>query len=64
MRFIKAHASLPIRALKKQFEDWWEFESHSPWDIFKEYTSARTGLHLYDKGSFIIEYWESGERNR
>lgn len=64
MRFIKADTSLPISDLKEQFEDWWEFESHSPWDIFKEYTSARTGLHLYDKGNSIIGYWESGERNR
>ena len=64
MRFIKADTSLPISALKEQFEDWWEFEAHSPWDIFKEYTSARTGLHLYDKGNSIIGYWESGERNR
>ena len=64
MLYFSLATALSILEIKDICNDYIECEAHSPWDIFKEYTSARTGLHLYDKGNSIIGYWESGERNR
>ena len=54
MRYFSLATALPILEIKDICNDYIECEAHSPWDIFKEYTSARAGLHLYDKGNSII----------
>ncbi len=41
-----------------------ENEQHSAWNIFDEYTSVRTGIHLYFTKNGFKCYYENGERNR
>ncbi|MBQ8393611.1 MAG: hypothetical protein IJX51_07570 [Clostridia bacterium] len=39
-------------------------EQHSSWNIFKDYSSPRKGLHLYPHEKGFTGYYETGERNR
>ena len=64
MRFFSFDSVLSSEEIKRRCLYLLETEEHSPWNIFKEYTSARWGLHLYQADEDFVGYFESGERNR
>ena len=64
MRFFSFDSVLSSEEIKHRCLYLLETEEHSPWNIFKEYTSARRGLHLYQADEDFVGYFESGERNR
>ena len=64
MRFFSFDSALSSEEIKHRCLYLLETEEHSPWNIFKEYTSARWGLHLYQADEDFVGYFESGERNR
>ena len=64
MRFFSFDSALSSEEIKHRCLYLLETEEHSPWNIFKEYTSARRGLHLYQADEDFVGYFESGERNR
>ena len=64
MRFFSFESALSPEEIKHRCLYLLETEEHSPWNIFKEYTSARRGLHLYQTDEDFVGYFESGERNR
>ena len=64
MRFFSFESALSPEEIKRRCLYLLETEEHSPWNIFKEYTSARRGLHLYQADEDFVGYFESGERNR
>ena len=64
MRFFSFESALSPEEIKRRCLYLLETEEHSPWNIFKEYTSARRGLHLYQTDEDFVGYFESGERNR
>ena len=64
MRFFSFDSALSPEEIQHRCLYLLETEEHSPWNIFKEYTSARRGLHLYQADEDFVGYFESGERNR
>ena len=64
MRFFKFETSLTVDEIQHRSECYFEYEKHSSWNIFKEYTSPRKGLHLYPDENGFTGYYETGERNR
>ena len=64
MRFFSFDSALSSEEIKHRCLYLLETEEHNPWNIFKEYTSARRGLHLYQADEDFVGYFESGERNR
>lgn len=64
MRFFSFESALSPEEIQHRCLYLLETEEHSPWNIFKEYTSARRGLHLYQTDEDFVGYFESGERNR
>ena len=64
MRFFSFDSALSPEEIQHRCLYLLETEEHSPWNIFKEYTSARWGLHLYQADEDFVGYFESGERNR
>ena len=49
MRFFSFDSALSPEEIKRRCLYLLETEEHSPWNIFREYTSARRGLHLYQQ---------------
>ena len=64
MRFFSFDSASSSEEIKHRCLYLLETEEHNPWNIFKEYTSARRGLHLYQADEDFVGYFESGERNR
>ena len=64
MRFFEFETSLTVDEIKHCISSYYEWEQHSSWNIFKDYTSPRKGLHLYPRENGFIGYYETGERNR
>ena len=64
MRFFSFDSALSLEEIKHRCLYLLETEEHSPWNIFKEYTSARRGLHLYQTDDDFVGYFETGERDR
>ena len=64
MRFFSFNSVLSSEEIRHRCLYLREAEEHSPWNIFKEYTSARWGLHLYQADDDFVGYFESGERDR
>ena len=64
MRFFSFDSALSPEEIKHRCLYLLEPEEHNPWNIFKEYTSARRGLHLYQTDDDFVGYFETGERNR
>lgn len=50
--------------IQRRTAPYYEWEQHSSWNIFKNYTSPRRGLHLYPTKNGFQGYYETGERNR
>ena len=64
MRFFEFETSLTVDEIQHRFSSYYEWEQHSSWNIFKDYTSPRKGLHLYPRENGFTGYYETGERNR
>ena len=64
MRFFSFDSALSSEEIKHRCLYLLETEEHNPLNIFKEYTSARRGLHLYQADEDFVGYFETGERNR
>ena len=64
MRFFSFDSALSSKEIRHRCLYLLEAEEHSPWNIFKEYTSARRGLHLYQTDDDFVGYFETGERDR
>ena len=64
MRFFSFDSALSSEEIKHRCLYLLETEEHSPWNIFREYTSARRGLHLYQIDDDFVGYFETGKRNR
>ena len=64
MRFFEFETSLTMDEIQHRAASYYEWEQHSSWNIFKDYTSARKGLHLYPAKNGFTGYYETGERNR
>ena len=64
MRFFEFETSLTVDEIKHCISSYYEWEQHSSWNIFKDYTSPRKGLHLYSRKNGFTGYYETGERNR
>lgn len=64
MHFFKFETALTLEEIQNLAMSYFEFEPHSSWNIFKEYTSSRRGLHLYPTKYGFSGYYETGERNR
>lgn len=64
MRFFEFKTSLTVDEIQRRAESYYEWEQHSSWNIFKDYTSPRKGLHLYPSRNGFTGYYETGERNR
>ena len=64
MRFFSFDSALSSEEIKHRCLYLLETEEHNPWNIFKEYTSARRGLHLYQADEDFVGYFETGKRNR
>ena len=64
MRFFSFETALSEDEIKEYCIPYLEDEQHSAWNIFDEYTSSRTGLHLYWTANGFTGYYENGERNR
>ena len=64
MRFFSFNSALSSEEIKHRCLYLLETEEHNPWNIFKEYTSARRGLHLYQIDDDFVGYFETGKRNR
>ena len=63
MRFFSFETAMSENEIKKYCVSYLEDEKHSAWNIFDEYTSARTGIHLYFTENGFKCYYENGERN-
>ena len=64
MRFFEFETYLTSDEIQHRMSSYYEWEKHSSWNIFKEYTSPRKGLHLYPDENGFTGYYETGERNR
>ena len=64
MRFFEFETSLTVDDIRHRAECFYEWEQHSSWNVFKDYTSSRKGLHLYPTQNGFSGYYETGERNR
>ena len=64
MRFFEFETSLTVDEIQHRISSYYEWEQHSSWNIFKDYTSPRKGLHLYPRENGFTGYYETGERNR
>lgn len=64
MRLFEFETSLSFDEIQNQAACYYEFEQHSPWDIFTEYNSPRKGLHLYFTDDGFKGYYEDGTYNR
>lgn len=64
MRLFSFETTLTVDEIQARGMAYLEDEQHSPWNIFSEYTSSRTGLHLYVTPDGFTGYYENGERNR
>ena len=64
MRFFEFETSLTVDEIQHRISSYYEWEQHSSWNIFKDYTSPRKGLHLYPRENGFAGYYETGERNR
>lgn len=64
MRFFEFETYLTNDEIQHRISSYCEWEKHSSWNIFKEYTSPRKGLHLYPDENGFTGYYETGERNR
>ncbi len=55
MRFFEFETYLTSDEIQHRMSSYYEWEKHSSWNIFKEYTSPRKGLHLYpDENGFTV----------
>ena len=64
MRFFEFETSLTVDEIQLRVSSYSEWEQHSSWNIFKDYTSSRKGLHLYPREHGFTGYYETGDRNR
>ena len=64
MRFFEFETSLTVDEIQLRVSSYSEWEQHSSWNIFKDYTSPRKGLHLYPRENGFTGYYETGDRNR
>ena len=64
MRFFSFESALSSEEIRHRCLYLLETEEHNPWNIFKEYTSSRWGLHLYQADEDFVGYFETGKRNR
>ena len=64
MQSFSFETTLTMDEFAQRYAPYIEYEKHSAWDIFHEYTSARVGLHLYPTKSGFIGYYEDGQRTR
>ena len=64
MRFFEFETSLTVDEIQLRVSSYSEWEQHSSWNIFKDYTSSRKGLHLYPRENGFTGYYETGDRNR
>ena len=64
MRFFEFETSLTVDEIQLRVSSYSEWEQHSSWNIFKDYTSSRKGLHLYPHENGFTGYYETGDRNR
>ena len=64
MRFFSFETTLTMDEIQERCMQFIEYEQHSPWNLFKEYTSSRTGLHLYFTHNGFTCFYENGKRNR
>lgn len=64
MHFFEFETALTVDEIQRRASSFFEWESHSAWNIFKDYTSPRKGLHLYPAKNGSAGYFETGERNR
>ena len=64
MRFFEFETSLTVDEIQLRVSSYSEWEQHSSWNIFKDYTSSRKGLHLYPCENGFTGYYETGDRNR
>ena len=64
MRFFEFETYLTSDEIQHRMSSYYEWEKHSLWNIFKEYTSPRKGLHIYPDENGFTGYYETGERNR
>lgn len=64
MRFFSFETALTLDEITERCMPYTETEQHSAWNVFDEYTSSRTGLHLYWTANGFTGYYENGERNR
>ena len=64
MRFFEFETYLTSDEIQHRMSSYYEWEKHSSWNIFKEYTSPRKGLHIYPDENGFTGYYETGERNR
>ena len=64
MRFFEFETHLTSDEIQQRISSYYEWEKHSSWNIFENYTSPRKGLHLYPNENGFTGYYETGERNR
>jgi len=64
MRFFEFETSLTVDEIQLRVSSYSEWEQHSSWNIFKDYTSSRKVLHLYPRENGFTDYYETGDRNR
>ena len=64
MRFFEFETSLTVDEIQLRVSSYSEWEQHSSWNIFKDYTSSRKGLYLYPRENGFTGYYETGDRNR
>ena len=64
MQSFSFETTLTMDEFARCYAPYIEYEQHSAWDLFHEYTSARVGLHLYPTESGFIGYYEDGKRTR
>lgn len=64
MRLFSFESYLSTEEITNRIMCYLENEEHSSWNIFQKYYSSRVGLHLYNRGTQIVGYYENGERNR
>ena len=64
MQFFSFETTLTVNEIQERSMPYLEAEQHSPWNLFKQYTSSRTGLHLYFVHNGFTCFYENGKRNR
>ena len=64
MLFFSIQTSLSAEKIRERCAPYRENERHASWNVLEEYTSSRTGIHLYFTRYGFKCYYENGTTDR